>query len=111
MQMLQNITAAMNKLHKAVIPLKLNVLKSMQTTIQSCHSDMSPGPGAQPENLDDRTLRTTANHCATEIMKSHYQWTIKTLEDILQHSVNDPKHAGQSFSCNSAQPHFNQMTL
>lgn len=62
-QMLQNIRAAMDKLNKHVIPLKQNVLKSKKTLVQSCQPDMTePNPGAEPENLDIRTLRTTAIH-------------------------------------------------
>lgn len=104
---LQNIRA-MDKLNKPIIPLEQNVLKSVKTMVQSCHADMKPRPGALPENLDVRTLRTRASHCVTEIMESHYQWTVKTLADILQHNINVPKQSVQSFA---AKPHFNQTSL
>lgn len=104
-QTLQSIRAATDELNRPIIPLEQNVLKSMKTMVQSCHADTNPRPGAWPENLDARTLRTTANHCVTEIMESHYQWTTKTLADILQHNINVPKHTVQSFA---GQPHFNQ---
>lgn len=92
----------MDKLNKPIIPPKQNVLKSMKTMVQSCRADMNPRLGARPENLDVRTLRTTASHCVTEIMESHYQWTIKTLADILQHNINDCKHTVQSFAASAS---------
>lgn len=100
-QTLQNIRAATDKQNKPIMPPELNVLKSMKTMIQSCHTDMNPCPGARPENLDARTLRTTANHCVTVIIDPHYQWTITTVADILQH-INDPKQTAQSFAASLA---------
>lgn len=38
---LQNIKTAMDMLNKPVIPLKLNVLKSKKTLVQSCQADMT----------------------------------------------------------------------